>query len=161
MNFNERIKLIRKHLGLNQKEFGDILGVSQRAVSNWESGRNEPSIEVLNSISTKWAVNPTWLLTGKGEMFLKDTPQIAGIVGSEIQNAAITGHNGVAVIGNNNVAGNNNTVTTTSNLSDEDKMIQELITAFKKLPKRLQRGYYFKILGEAELYSEDEDNDGN
>ena len=78
MKFNERIKFIRKHLGLNQKEFGDILGVSQRAISNWESGRNEPSIEVLNSISTKWAINPTWLLTGRGEMFLKDeSKQIA------------------------------------------------------------------------------------
>ena len=84
MKINERIKLIRKHLGLNQKEFGDILGVSQRAVSNWESGRNEPSIEVLNSISTKWAINPTWLLTGRGEMFLnqeekpKSLPQTNG-----------------------------------------------------------------------------------
>ena len=86
-------------------------------------------------------------------MFLKDNPKIAGIVNSEIQNAAIAGHNGVAIAGNNN--------TITSNLSNEDKMIQELITAFKKLPKRLQRGYYFKILGDAELYSEDEDNDRN
>ena len=45
------------------------LGVNQRTVSNWETGRNEPSIEILNKITSLWGINPTWLLTGEGPMF--------------------------------------------------------------------------------------------
>ena len=156
--FASKFKQIREKLGLSQKEIADILGVSQKSVSYWEQGRNEPQASIVRTFCNKFGINPNWLLMDKGEMFLKDNPKIAGIVNSEIQNAAIAGNNGLAVVGNN-ITGNNNTIT--SNLSDEDKMIQELITAFKKLPKRLQRGYYFKILGEAELYSEDEYNDRN
>ena len=65
----ERIKAIRIALKLNQKEFGELLGVNQRTISHWETGRNEPSIEILNKITSLWSINPTWLLTGEGPMF--------------------------------------------------------------------------------------------
>ena len=32
----ERIKALRNRLGLTQAEFGDRLGISQKAVSSWE-----------------------------------------------------------------------------------------------------------------------------
>jgi len=153
---NNRLYQLRKSLSLSQKDFAKMLGITQQSYNNYEKGKRAIPNELMSKINNMFNVNLNWLLTGRGEMFLKDNPKIAGIVNSEIQNAAIAGHNGVAIAGNNNITKNN-----TINLSNEDKMIQELITAFKKLPKRLQRGYYFKILGDAELYNEDEDNDRN
>jgi len=70
-SIGNRIKEIRTALHLNQKEFGELLGVNQRTVSNWETNRNEPSIEILSKITSLWGINPTWLLTGEGEMFIK------------------------------------------------------------------------------------------
>ncbi len=45
----EEIKKIRKDLGLNQTEFGEMLGVGLRSVQNWENGsRNmSESAEIL------------------------------------------------------------------------------------------------------------------
>ncbi|CAL2078156.1 helix-turn-helix domain-containing protein [Tenacibaculum sp. 190524A02b] len=40
---SDEIKLIRKNLGINQTELGDLLGVSMRTIQNWEGGkRNIP-----------------------------------------------------------------------------------------------------------------------
>ena len=38
-----RIRRIRKALGLSQKEFGERLNRSQRAVSMWEQAKRTPS----------------------------------------------------------------------------------------------------------------------
>lgn len=37
------IKALREHLGLNQAAFADELGVRQQTISEWESGKYEPS----------------------------------------------------------------------------------------------------------------------
>ena len=153
-NVLERLRIYFK--AKNNRELAEKMGINYQTLNTWIK-RNKIPYELLHEIGQNENISIDWLLTGKGEMFLNQ-PKIAGIVNSEIQNAAIAGHNGLAIAGNN-INGNNNTITST--LSEEDKMIQELIIAFKKLPKRLQRGYYFKILGDAELYSEDEDNDRN
>ena len=156
-DLKEILERLKSHFKCrNFKELSNVIGVKYQTLTTWLQ-RNKIPFELLHKIAQNENLSFDWLLTGKGEMFLNQ-PKIAGIVNSEIQNAAIAGHNGLAIVGNN-INGNNNTITST--LSEEDKMIQELITAFKKLPKRLQRGYYFKILGDAELYSEDEDNDRN
>lgn len=38
MELKERIALARKQAGLSQEQLGEKLGVSQQAVSKWESG---------------------------------------------------------------------------------------------------------------------------
>ncbi|HLO88136.1 MAG TPA: helix-turn-helix domain-containing protein [Nostocaceae cyanobacterium] len=40
----ELIKALRLHLGLNQTEFGDLIGVRQGTVSDWEIGHRTPSL---------------------------------------------------------------------------------------------------------------------
>jgi transcriptional regulator with XRE-family HTH domain len=64
----EKIKKIREYSGLNQKDFGEKLDVNQRTVSNWESGRNQPPIEVLQIMLRMWEVSPSWLLLDIGEI---------------------------------------------------------------------------------------------
>ena len=45
------IREIRKELGLSQYEFARLLGVHQTAVSQWETGRTSPEIELVKRIS--------------------------------------------------------------------------------------------------------------
>lgn len=45
------IRDIRKELGLSQFEFARMLGVHQTAVSQWETGRTSPEIEIVKQIS--------------------------------------------------------------------------------------------------------------
>jgi DNA-binding transcriptional regulator YiaG len=41
------IKKLRKALGLTALEFGDLLGVKQITVFQWESGRRHPKFDML------------------------------------------------------------------------------------------------------------------
>ena len=66
----ERIKKLRKALGLTQKEFGERIGVKPNTIGTYEISRNEPIDAVIALICREFGVNETWLRTGQGEMFL-------------------------------------------------------------------------------------------
>lgn len=65
---NERIKEIRKQTGLSQKEFGKSIGLSESSISKIEKGSTVLTDRVINSIIREYAINETWLRTGKGTM---------------------------------------------------------------------------------------------
>lgn len=67
---NKRLKKLRKILGLNQSAFGDVLGISQQSVGKIETGVNNLTDRNIDIICEKFNVNPEWLRTGEGEMFL-------------------------------------------------------------------------------------------
>ena len=67
---NERIKQLRKTLGLTKQDFADRLGIKRGAIANYEIGRNEPIDAVVSLICREFDVNEDWLRTGEGEMFL-------------------------------------------------------------------------------------------
>lgn len=67
---NERIKQLRKTLGLTQQKFAERIGVKRNTVAQYEIGRNEPIDSVVNLICKEYNVNPDWLRTGTGEMFI-------------------------------------------------------------------------------------------
>ena len=56
---NERVKELRKHLGLSGEKFGAKLGLTRMAISNIENGRY--NLTEANS--------EDWLRYGAGEMF--------------------------------------------------------------------------------------------
>lgn len=66
---NERIKALRKALGLTQQKFADKIGVRQNTVAQYEMGRNSPIDSVIALICREFGVSETWLRTGEGEMF--------------------------------------------------------------------------------------------
>ena len=66
---NERIKELRKALGLTQQKFADAIGVRQNTVAQYEIGRNQPIDTVITLICREFNVNEEWLRNGKGEMF--------------------------------------------------------------------------------------------
>lgn len=88
-----RIREVRNKLDLSQAELAKILGVSQRTVSHWETQRNEPPLDVLRTMCSKLGVNLNWLLTGEGEMFLNEIPQIPGIEDDERELLALLREN--------------------------------------------------------------------
>ena len=65
----DRIKLLRKELGLTQQEFADKIGLKRNSVASYEIGRNTPMDAVILSICREFNVNEEWLRTGQGEMF--------------------------------------------------------------------------------------------
>lgn len=69
---NERLKQLRKHLGMTQKEFAVALHIKQNTVATYEMGRITPSDSVIAGICREFNVNENWLRTGSGDMFLPD-----------------------------------------------------------------------------------------
>lgn len=65
----DRIKEIRKRIGLNQTEFGDRIGVKQGTIAGYENGIRAPIDAVILSICREFNVNEAWLRTGEGDMF--------------------------------------------------------------------------------------------
>lgn len=68
---NERIKELRKALGLTQQEFADKIGVKRNSLANYETGRNTPLDAIVVSICREFNANEEWLRTGEGDMFLQ------------------------------------------------------------------------------------------
>ena len=67
---NNRVRKVRKELGLTLEKFGKRLGVSNPAISKIENGQNNVSEQMIKSICREFNVNETWLRTGEGEMFV-------------------------------------------------------------------------------------------
>lgn len=66
---NERIKILRKTIGISQLDFGKKIGISDTAVSKLEKGDRNPSEQTIKSICREFNVNYAWLTEGIGDMF--------------------------------------------------------------------------------------------
>ena len=64
----DRVKQLRKSLGLTQSELGDRLGVSRDAIAGYERGVNIPD-PTIKLICREFNVDYFWLTEGTGEMF--------------------------------------------------------------------------------------------
>ena len=70
----DRIKALRKELGLTQEKFAERLSMKRNTIANYEIGRNEPIDAVISLICKEFHVNEEWLRTGEGgneNMFTK------------------------------------------------------------------------------------------
>lgn len=72
----ERIKEVRKALGLSGEAFGKPIGLSRGALSNIERNTNGASDRTIRLICSKYCVDYFWLTEGKGEMFIDDMDAI-------------------------------------------------------------------------------------
>lgn len=73
MTYNERVRALRKELGLTLQAFGDRLGVTRATVSRIENGVNNLSDQMVVSICREYGVSEEWLRDGEGEMFVPVT----------------------------------------------------------------------------------------
>lgn len=71
MTQNERVKEVRKTLGLTLEKFGDRLGIKKAAISKIEKGENSLTDANIKAICREFSVDYMWLTTGEGEMFVE------------------------------------------------------------------------------------------
>ena len=71
---NERIKAVRKTLGISQRDFCGGIYLSHSFYAKIETGTRNPNERVYELICNKYKVNKDWLLSGKGGMFSETPP---------------------------------------------------------------------------------------
>ena len=78
MTQNERIKEVRKSLGLTLEKFGERIGLKKSAVSLIENGKNAVTDANVKAICREFGVDYIWLTTGEGEMFVESDDEFLG-----------------------------------------------------------------------------------
>lgn len=86
MNEKERIELLMKCYGLTPSQFAERTGIQRASVSHIISGRNKPSLEVLQKIYEAFPeLDVRWLMTGQG-----DEPVAPGEANLGLMETAVT-----------------------------------------------------------------------
>ncbi len=61
----KNIKKLRKERALSQEQLAERLHVTRQAVSSWETGKNQPDIETLESIAAVFDTDILMVLYGR------------------------------------------------------------------------------------------------
>ncbi len=69
----DRLKKLRKALGLTQEKLGKAIGVKQSTVGTWEIGTQTPPPSAILLICKEFNVRREWLENGSGEMFAPES----------------------------------------------------------------------------------------
>lgn len=80
---NERIKELRKALGLTMKQFAEPLGLSESTISKVEKGTANLSESAIRLICSTFKVDYFWLTDGDGEMFVNTTASLLDEIAAE------------------------------------------------------------------------------
>jgi DNA-binding XRE family transcriptional regulator len=72
-SISDRIRQVRKALGLSQSESGEGIRVSQVYIGNIEQETRKVNDRIIMLVCSGYGVNETWLRQGKGKMFDKKT----------------------------------------------------------------------------------------
>lgn len=75
-NTGERLKQLRKELGMKQEDLSSILGIGKSGLSMIETGKAALSERNKQIIVQELNVNEEWLDTGRGEIFACDKAMI-------------------------------------------------------------------------------------
>lgn len=70
----DRIKKLRKLLGLNQTDFGSQIGASQAMITSYETGRVIPDESMRILICNHFGIRREWLELGEEPMKIADMP---------------------------------------------------------------------------------------
>lgn len=71
----QRVKMMRKKLGITQNDVKNHLNIGQSTLSSIENDKFMPSSETLLELSKLFNVSPSWLLTGKNDEKRKYSPK--------------------------------------------------------------------------------------
>lgn len=71
MTQGERVREVRKALGLTLEKFGEKLGIQKSAISKIERGDTNLTDANIKSICREFNVDYIWLTTGEGKMFIE------------------------------------------------------------------------------------------
>lgn len=73
--FSERLKELRKSKGITQKQLSNAIGVTERAIVGYESGKMKPAFDAINSLADFFGTSTDYLIgrdegQNKGESYL-------------------------------------------------------------------------------------------
>lgn len=66
MSIGNNIKILRKKYGLSQQDLADIAGVTNKAVSTWESNTKEPRMGAIEKIANHFGIKKSNLIDENG-----------------------------------------------------------------------------------------------
>ena len=66
----ERVREVRKALGLTLDKFGERIGIKKSTLSLIENGKSNLTDANVKAICREYGVDYMWLTTGEGEMFV-------------------------------------------------------------------------------------------
>lgn len=73
----DRIQLILKVNNLTASRFADEIGVQRSSISHILSGRNMPSLDLIQKVLKRYPeIDPDWLLNGRGSMIKNPQPDL-------------------------------------------------------------------------------------
>lgn len=70
MNSSQRIKKVRQLLGKSQQALADELGITKQAISNIETGKCAPGLNLLSKLLIDYNINLNYIVAGIGSVFL-------------------------------------------------------------------------------------------
>ncbi len=88
MGIGDRIRFLRKELGLNQTEFAQRLLITQSGIAANERGSRGVDDRTIKLICSEYGVSETWLRTGEGEMNEKKPNDLIDRLAQEYQMSA-------------------------------------------------------------------------
>ena len=65
MTFYENLRTIREDRGYTQKQIADILETTRQYYSDYENGKREPSLDMLNKMSEYFNVSIDYLINAE------------------------------------------------------------------------------------------------
>ncbi|WP_231884743.1 MULTISPECIES: helix-turn-helix transcriptional regulator [Paenibacillus] len=66
MAIKDNIKILRERYGLTQQELAEIAGVTNKAVSAWESGLSEPRMGAIEKIARRFGIKKSHIIEEGG-----------------------------------------------------------------------------------------------
>lgn len=82
----DRINLLLKAKNITARQFAEEIGIQPSGISHILSGRNNPSLDFVLKVMKRWPeINISWLMFGKGEMYVSPV----GMQHTSVQQQAI------------------------------------------------------------------------
>ena len=77
MDFGNRLRNVIQELEITFTQFAKQIGVPQPSVSQWVAGLRQPRFANLAAMYEHFGINPGYLITGQGPMFIKKKSRVS------------------------------------------------------------------------------------
>jgi transcriptional regulator with XRE-family HTH domain len=88
-SIGERIRRTRKARGLSQADLAALIGVSQPAIANWETGVHDPRRIALAKLADALQTPLDWLAAGDRSLFEADKHAVAAYIRRPVQHVPV------------------------------------------------------------------------
>ncbi len=76
MEFNERLRLLRKTMEYTQKDFAQLLDSAEISIRNYEAGRKNPNGKFIRGLCKKFPEFTLWMMTGNHKVPRQISPEM-------------------------------------------------------------------------------------